>query len=325
MKPISSKHVINKQSALPTDSKRNILISDLVRIMRNVSPQCEEHERMKHIKHFIQRMQYSGYNESERKIVYHRANQRFNKIIMNDKNNLCPLYRSKFWRKEEREKEKIEKRYNWFDNEKYDTVMFVDATRNNYLQKHLQNVFCDNNLMIKVKERSGTSIKRQLSKSDPFKNKSCAGENCNICTTNTNNNTTHINCKTRDVVYEITCECGDQYIGETSRSISERYNEHIASMRRKEKQSVLHRHLVEKQHDINTNFKLRVLANCPKDAMLRQVTEAVYINEKKPAINAKEEWGNKNNPRRRVNDVRNEDSVVMITNVNTTTSKETDN
>jgi len=189
------------------------------------------------------------------------------------------------------------------------------------LQKHMQKIIFDNSIMIKVKERSGTSIKRQLSKSDPFKVKSCAAESCNICTTNTNNiNTTTINCKTRDVVYEITCECGDQYVGETSRSISERYTEHITSMKRKEKQSVLHRHIVEKQHDINTNFKLKVLATCPRDAMLRQVTEAVYINERKPAINAKEEWGNKNNPRRRKDDVRNEDSVVTTRNVNTTTS-----
>ena len=38
MKPIASKHVISKTSALSEETKMNILVADLVRIMRNVSP-----------------------------------------------------------------------------------------------------------------------------------------------------------------------------------------------------------------------------------------------------------------------------------------------
>ena len=40
------------------------------------------------------------------------------------------------------------------------------------------------------------------------------------------------NCKTRNVVYCFTCEqCKLQYIGQTTRSLDERVNEHIGSIR----------------------------------------------------------------------------------------------
>ena len=51
MKDISSKHVINKSSAIPTNTKLNILTADLVRIQRNISRLCDQTERTKHIQH----------------------------------------------------------------------------------------------------------------------------------------------------------------------------------------------------------------------------------------------------------------------------------
>ena len=46
-------------------------------------------------------------------------------------------------------------------------------------------------------------------------------------------------------------------------------------------------------------IKVGLLATYPGDAMGRQVAESVFINEMRPQINAKEEWGNKNQPRKR--------------------------
>ena len=112
------------------------------------------------------------------------------------------------------------------------------------------------------------------------------------------------------MVYEIKCECGDTYIGETSRSISERFSEHMIGLQRKQERSVLYRHMREKHQDAEEKqLKLQILATCPGDAMLRQVTEATYISEMKPSINAKEEWGNTNIPRQR-----HEDTAMTIDN-----------
>ena len=56
-KPISSKHVGIQSSALSEKMRNNILVSDMVRIMRCVSPLCEPTERTTHVQHFIHRMQ----------------------------------------------------------------------------------------------------------------------------------------------------------------------------------------------------------------------------------------------------------------------------
>ena len=77
MKSISSKHVVNKESALPPRTKTNILTADLVRIMRNISPDCERVERTKHIQQFLNRMQFSGYNERDRVTIYRKACAKF--------------------------------------------------------------------------------------------------------------------------------------------------------------------------------------------------------------------------------------------------------
>ena len=57
--------------------------------------------------------------------------------------------------------------------------------------------------------------------------------------------------------------------------------------------------MIEKQEGEQHELLIKVLETCPNDAMLRQVTEAVYIHMKNPGLNAKEEWGNSNVPRPR--------------------------
>ena len=109
-KPMSSKHVINKSSALPMSSKMNILISDLVRVMRNVSEFCASGERDKHVQMFIQRMQYSGYSHADRIAVYKKAKERFNTMVQDDRCGKTPLYRGKRYNQPAREKEKVNKR-----------------------------------------------------------------------------------------------------------------------------------------------------------------------------------------------------------------------
>ena len=53
MKEMSNKGVIRKNSALTMSTKTNILVADLVRVMRNVSPLCVENERTTHVQNFF--------------------------------------------------------------------------------------------------------------------------------------------------------------------------------------------------------------------------------------------------------------------------------
>jgi len=142
-------------------------------------------------------------------------------------------------------------------------------------------------------------MKRMLTKSDPFPHEKCANSNCAVC-----NRSDRINCKKRGVVYQINCQGNHDtpsgiYIGETARSISERMNEHLDKYQKKSQNSVFYQHMLEKHDGILHNLDLKLLASAPDDAMLRQVTEAVYIHDRSPDLNRKEEFGNSNVPRTR--------------------------
>ena len=299
MKEMTNRTVISKHSALSNRTKTNILVADLVRIMRNVSPLVDKKERTSHVQYFVKRMQLSGYNTHERLKVYQLARNRFGKIVEDDRNGKVPMYRSKFWNREERDACKADKKHNWYKNGGYETVFFVEATPKSELAIQCDHVFKDIGLKIRVVERAGTSTKQQLVKSDPFPRNKCASAKCSICDTNEK-----VNCKKRDVVYRITCG-GDHgrpqgiYIGETSRSISERMEEHVTRYKNKDPNSVFYQHVQEEHNGVTQNLSLELLASAPGDAMLRQITEAVYIREQSPDLNRREEFGNSNVPRTR--------------------------
>ena len=109
MKRMSNRKVISKSSALSYTTKINVLVADIVRIMRNVSPLLDKTERTSHVQYFIKHMQLSGYNIGDRLKVYNLAKARYNKIIREDQDGLVPMYRSKFWNRKVRIVKKREK------------------------------------------------------------------------------------------------------------------------------------------------------------------------------------------------------------------------
>ena len=155
MKPIASKHFISKNSPLSQEMKMSILVADLVRIMRNVSPLCSNTERTEHIQHFINRLQFSGYPQKDRIAIFQKANQKYKKIVNNDKDGKRPMYCGKFWNRQIRDEEKSKKRSTWFTKGGFETVLFVDATPRSELAKECRGILQDAELKIKVLERSG--------------------------------------------------------------------------------------------------------------------------------------------------------------------------
>ena len=112
-KPMSSKHVVMATSALLERMRTNILIADLLRIMRCVSPHCEPAERTKHVQHYMHRMQFSGYCQKQRVTVYRAAKKKYNQQLASNEEGTVPLYRSKQWNRTERNKAKRLKKRNW--------------------------------------------------------------------------------------------------------------------------------------------------------------------------------------------------------------------
>ena len=66
------------------------------------------------------------------------------------------------------------------------------------------------------------------------------------------------------------------------------------STRLKRKKSVFHKHIGEKHRGERQEVELKVVSSCGNDAMLRQVTEAIFIKKLNPELNTKDESGNLN-------------------------------
>ena len=82
----------------------------------------------------------SGYNRKFRREILDSALHAFNKMVEEDKNGTKPLYRKRWWNKEEREKQKQKKKLNWFQNPKidYKSILFVPPTPGGDLVKALR-------------------------------------------------------------------------------------------------------------------------------------------------------------------------------------------
>ena len=241
-------------------------------------------------------MQFSRYSQEDKVLVYKKAKRVFDNNVERDRVGQCPLYRSKFWQRRERDKRNIDKRYNWYKRGGHETVMFVEATPNEQLAKAYRKALREASLKIRVVERAGKSMKKMLTKSDPFPEGKCSQNKCKMCKLDSNTN-----CKGRGVAYQIKFQGRTEssirdglYVGEMARSIGERVNEHLAKYEIKDKNSIFQKHIEEKHKGERQDVKVKVVSSCGNDAVLRQVTEAILIKELNPELNTKDEWENSN-------------------------------
>ena len=113
--------------------------------------------------------------------------------------------------------------------------------------------------------------------------------------------------QSREVVYKISCgetgeECkGVDYIGETSRSVAVRFDEHFKMMNSEceatRKKSFIHEHVETVHNGTPPPLNVEILASCVGDPSMRQALEAVVIRKNDPVLNRKQEWTNE--PRQR--------------------------
>ena len=145
----------------------------------------------------------------------------------------------------------------------------------------------ESGIKIKLVEKAGTSLGDILRTSDPRKNKRCSRNDCPVCTTGGKGD-----CRAKNVTYQMTCECGDLYIGTTTRSAYVRGNEHMKDLRSKNEDSDFWNHCKQKHQQSAKNFQMDVIETFKGDATLRQISEAVRIEraKKETLINRKKEY-----------------------------------
>lgn len=288
-KDVSSKYVVHSRSAFPWSAKRTILTQEVLRVLLNCSPFLPWECTARHVEHMVLKMQYSGYNERFRHDVVKSALNAYTKILALDQSGEKPLYRTREWKREERIKEKVCKKRQWFRRGGYSSFIMVPVTPNSELKRRLDKDVDQSKIKIKIVEKADVSVKTLLQRSNPLKkDKGCGKEDCLVCMTEGKGN-----CRSSSVTYELKCtSCGDLYVGETARNAYVRGKEHLTAMDNKHESSVMYRHLKEKHNEQITNFTMNVTGVFGGDAMLRQISESVKISKHDPSrlMNNKSEW-----------------------------------
>ena len=295
-KNIASKSVIHARSSIPWANKRTILTQEVLRIMLNCSRKIPWSTVANHINQFMAKMQYSGYTKKFRGEVVKSALKAMKNLIRKEENNERPIHRPKGWKKKERTIERREKKANWFKKGGNETVVFIPATKGSELKRSFQEVIKRSKVKMKVVEKTTRSIKSVLVKQDPFTKKTCNDQSCMVCKACGTENSS-ISCRVPGVTYKITCRsegCRAVYIGETSGNGYTRGEEHQRALNGRHPSSPLWKHALNAHGGIIPDFVMKVTGIFRNDATLRQITEAVKINNTTSSeniMNDRSEWG----------------------------------
>lgn len=125
-KEVSSSQFILNRSALPVSVKRQSLIQDGIRRLRNTRPSLVPELRQDLMKDLAEMMLISGYPESFRANVIIAALRGYANQVSASERGDTPLYRHRSWKENERRSRKNVKKASWF--RPADTVIFVPST-----------------------------------------------------------------------------------------------------------------------------------------------------------------------------------------------------
>ena len=282
MKDVSSRHVINYLSAHPEEMKMNVLVNEALRILRNCSEHLPDEVKTKHLQYLVNRMQFSGYPHVYRYEVISRTFKKYNN---NNNNNAINQTRR-------RERRTAREKRRWYDEDRYDGVLFVDTTPNGELRRRVETACKRNDMRIKVVEKIGSTMKKELQRSNPFGQQHCKRIDCVTC-----NLGLQINCRKRGQVYEIWCKDCEanvekKYKGQTGRTLYHRMKEHFKKWDDKVEDSALYKHSVQCHGGEKFGVGVKVIASCYGKPTTRLITEAVEIDQvpEVNSMNEKTEW-----------------------------------
>ena len=176
--------------------------------------------------------------------------------------------------------------------------MFIPATPTGDLKKMYQEEIKRSGFKIKVIEKAGTSLKRILQKSDPFRKKFCDRDDCLQCTSGGKGD-----CNVESINYNIKCaelRCLKRniYEGESSYNSYTRGKEHNQKLNAKDEKSALWRHCKDMHYGIKQKFIMNTSESFKDDSLKRQISESVNINSKPvdQIMNTRNEWNNQRIP-----------------------------
>ena len=302
-KPTKNKRVILENSALPANQKRTILTQEYLRRILNTKMELGEEVRRGHLNNFMLKLKNSGYGRKFRTEVLDSALSAYDKIRREDEAGTKPMYRSRDWNREERDKKKSERKFNWYNvgNKEigYKSVLFVPITKGGKLLKVMKqreeeiNKYSDER--IKIVEGGGVQMKNLLVVKDPFPTQACEMRKCILCKANTKE--IKFACNTNNVGYRLVCETCEEkglkrtYEGETARSARTRGAEHMRDFKKGKDDSAMHKHKQNEHNGDEIKYRMEITKSF-RDPLTRQANEAVRISsmKKNENLNSKNEF-----------------------------------
>ena len=177
-KPMASTEIVNSKSAMSLGSKINILVNEGNRRLRNCIPSMEWKYKVPFLNKLMVSMKWSGYSERVRELVSVRILARYNQNLKNFKYEGRPLYRTK----EERNSTIKEDKATWFRKNGATATFIVPTTKGSELAKRIREVVTripgPKGTSVKVVERPGEPILRNLAPKHPFRMESCMRDRC---------------------------------------------------------------------------------------------------------------------------------------------------
>ena len=291
-KAVSSKTVLHSESAHSAAIKRSVHTQEILRRLLNSSRCLGWNEVAPVITDYMKRMEVAGYKERYRKTVLEHAMSIYDGKWKAHVEGKRPLYRPKDYKKQERKNAKEKKKHQWAKKGGHIAPIFVPPTPGNQLLKDMRAVAereARDGIRFNIIESGGATIKSKLQKSNPTAAPGCDKEECICCEEGRGKGG---QCHRTNINYEIKCmlcpkESRPTYIGESSRNLITRMDEHQGAIHREG--SFMRKHMEEMHRGQEPRFRARV-THTNKDCLTRQVREGVIIRHTKNALNTKSEW-----------------------------------
>ena len=206
-KPIASRQILHSKSAQAANCKRNVHVQELIRRILNSSSRLDWQSQVAPVlTDYMGRMLLAGYSEGQRKSILQQALNIYDCMKKEDENGTRPLFRSKYWQFEERQKKKKKKKTNWSTRGGHIAPIFVPPTPNSELAKMLRKVAeseAEAGVMFKIVETGGNSVKSLIEKSNPTATRGYDETNCMACQDGRGKGG---NCRLSNIQYEVECQ-----------------------------------------------------------------------------------------------------------------------
>ena len=295
-KSVSNPLLLLESSAMPMKIKRNCMVQEGMRRLRNTSRELPWELKAEILSEFSHKLMVSGYSERFRLDNIQSTVRGYERQCEAADRGITPLHRPREFQAEERRQKKLLTKTAWY--RPASAVGFIPATPGAELAKQVQVIASEEaarlGLSVKIIETGGKSLLQHLVRLDLT---GCFYEDCYLCESDVKGGASHTR---RGAHYSGTCSlCGEnqklaRYDGETGYSGYNRTREHRKDISDKNVKNAFAKHLEifhpERQGDPSV-FKLKVEATYQK-CLNRQVSEGVHIANSKAdyLMNSKTEF-----------------------------------